>query len=268
MPKSNEFRFFHEAAWDVWDQRPGAVDRLVGPDPDDYWRHYWAGLFPNLPALYGRALALEDDIDQTSLKTTDDLRELLKSVRRRGDIVGEATLLKLSNARWRFRFAGELVTIDETPAHPRYAFADSIVPAASAGEMQVNLDQAAGDAKVAFTAAASFTPSPGAVTDVEERDNSVRLTTRNQGRGLLLIAVTAHKYWRATIDGRPAPLLPANVAYQALDVPAGTHTIDLRYRNPLVPLGAIVSLLALLGLAASSIGARQRGRGTTSESAR
>jgi len=209
MPKSTEFRLFHEAAWDVWDQRAGAVDRLVGPDPDDYWRHYWAGLFPNLPALYGRALALEDDIDQTSLKTTDDLRELLKSVRRRGDIVGEATLLKLSNARWRFRFAGELVTIDETLAHPRYAFADSIVPAASAGEMQVNLDQAAGDPKVAFTAAASFTPSPGAVTAVEERDNSVRLTTRNQGRGLLLIAVTAPSSGRRCSDSTPSSAEPS-----------------------------------------------------------
>ena len=59
--------------------------------------------------------------------------------------------------------------------------------------------------------------------------------------GRLVITVTAHKYWRAKIDGREAPLLPANVAYQALDVLAGTHTIELRYRNPLILVGACIS---------------------------
>jgi uncharacterized membrane protein YfhO len=62
---------------------------------------------------------------------------------------------------------------------------------------------------------------------------------------LLVLAVTPHKYWRATIDGRPAELLRANIGYQAVVVPPGGRTVSLRYRNPLIRPMAVVSLLSL-----------------------
>jgi hypothetical protein len=250
MPKQPEFRYFHDAGWELWEAKPGVAERMVGTAPEEYWRNIWAGLFPNLTELYGFHLALEDDIDQTSLKNTDDLREVLKAVRRAGEVASETTLLQQSNVRWRIRFASDtLVQLDELAPYPRFAFADTIIPASSAGDVRVNLSRAVGAGKIAFTDVAPFHPSSGVVSDVREDDAAIRLTTRNAGRGLLLIAVTAHKYWRATIDGRAAPLLTANVAYQALDVPAGAHAVELRYRNPLIAIGATLSLLTILALA-------------------
>ena len=214
LPKSNDYRFFHEAAYDRWDNKPELLQKMVGTAPEDYWRNFWAGLFPNLLELYGRPQALEEDIDQTALKPTSELIETLKRTRLAGDIPGELQLLRQANVRWRIRTSPtDLVMVDEIPPSPRYAFAEG-----------------------------------GEVRPVDERDNTIRLTTRNSAAGRLVISVTAHKYWRATIDGRPATLLPANVAYQALDVPAGTHTIELRYRNPLILTGAVITLLTLLAL--------------------
>ena len=53
------------------------------------------------------------------------------------------------------------------------------------------------------------------------------------------MSVSYHRYWGATIDGRPARIVPANLAYQALVVPAGQHRVRLRYHNPLIAVGAV-----------------------------
>jgi hypothetical protein len=46
----------------------------------------------------------------------------------------------------------------------------------------------------------------------------------------LVIAQPWYPGWHATIDGAPAPLLRANSAFFALDVPAGAHDVELAYR--------------------------------------
>src|SRR5665213_85389 len=59
---------------------------------------------------------------------------------------------------------------------------------------------------------------------------------------LVVIAQTYYHNWRAEIDGRPAKLLRANVAFQALQVPAGTHQIHLFYQDHAFEIGAAVSI--------------------------
>ena len=54
--------------------------------------------------------------------------------------------------------------------------------------------------------------------------------------------------WEATIDGRAATIMPANLLFQAVTVPAGRHLLALRYRPPSVTLGEITSALAALAL--------------------
>jgi uncharacterized membrane protein YfhO len=64
----------------------------------------------------------------------------------------------------------------------------------------------------------------------------------------LSISVTSHKYWSATIDGQPAQLIPANIAYQGLFVPRGAHHIRMEYRNPMILIGGVITLLAVIAL--------------------
>jgi hypothetical protein len=64
---------------------------------------------------------------------------------------------------------------------------------------------------------------------------------------LVVVAQTYYHDWRAEIDGQPAPLLRANGAFQALQVPAGTHKIHLAYVDRAFETGAAISIAAWLG---------------------
>jgi hypothetical protein len=59
---------------------------------------------------------------------------------------------------------------------------------------------------------------------------------------LVVVAQTWYHNWRAYVDGRPAPLLQANHAFQAVQVPAGRHSIRLAYEDRAFQFGAAVSI--------------------------
>ena len=59
---------------------------------------------------------------------------------------------------------------------------------------------------------------------------------------LVVVAQTWYHNWRAYVDGRPAPLLRANHAFQAVQVPAGRHSIRLAYEDRAFQFGAAVSI--------------------------
>jgi hypothetical protein len=57
--------------------------------------------------------------------------------------------------------------------------------------------------------------------------------------------------WRATVDGRPAPVLRANVAFRGVALPPGKHVVEFLYRPGSVAWGLAISGVALLAGAAS-----------------
>ena len=63
---------------------------------------------------------------------------------------------------------------------------------------------------------------------------------------LVVVAQTWYHDWRAEVDGKPARLLRANHAFQAVEVPEGRHRVQLIYRDRAFEIGAVISLLALL----------------------
>ena len=58
--------------------------------------------------------------------------------------------------------------------------------------------------------------------------NLVLAATTAEGRWVIF-SETAVPFWRVRIDGRQAPLLRANLAYQAVYVPPGTHEVEFFY---------------------------------------
>ncbi len=97
---------------------------------------------------------------------------------------------------------------------------------------------------------------PAAVKVLERQAQHARLQVDvGQGRGYLVIADAFAPGWRATLDGEPVPLLPADVAFRAIAIPEGEHEVVLRYAPwakrfglPMTALGAVLCLL-WLGLA-------------------
>ena len=62
----------------------------------------------------------------------------------------------------------------------------------------------------------------------------------------LVLSDTFDPGWSATVDGRPAPIRPAYLAFRAVFLPAGKHTVEFRYRPAGFALGAVLSSCGLL----------------------
>lgn len=75
------------------------------------------------------------------------------------------------------------------------------------------------------------------------------------------VLVDAHSpNWRASVDGRPARVHRANVAFRAVAVPAGRHAVVWTYSARTVWLGLLVSLLGAALAAAVLAADRREGR--------
>ena len=64
---------------------------------------------------------------------------------------------------------------------------------------------------------------------------------------LVVLAQNFYRPWRAYVDGQPVPLWQANYSFQAVQVPVGWHELIVRYEDSAFRLGAVISLLTLLG---------------------
>ncbi len=73
--------------------------------------------------------------------------------------------------------------------------------------------------------------------------------------GYLVLSDAYYPGWTAHIAGQPAAVLPANLAFRAVALPAGRHAVEFRCRPPSFQAGAFLSALTILGLV---IGARRR----------
>jgi uncharacterized membrane protein YfhO len=63
---------------------------------------------------------------------------------------------------------------------------------------------------------------------------------------LLVLAQANYPGWRATVDKNPVPLWKANYAFQALEVPAGRHEVQVYFQSRSFEIGAVISTASML----------------------
>ncbi len=103
---------------------------------------------------------------------------------------------------------------------------------------------------VARDAAPGFAGSSRVLRLASDR---VVLEVEASSPGFVVLADAFDPGWRATVDGRPAPIRRANVAFRATAVPAGRHVVEMVYRPREVFVGLTLSgasLLVILALVA------------------
>jgi hypothetical protein len=81
--------------------------------------------------------------------------------------------------------------------------------------------------------------------DSEFGNQRISIQTETPAPCLAVISQTYYPTWKAYIDGEPAKLWRANYAFQAVEVPAGKHQIQLRYEDRTFLLGALLSVTGL-----------------------
>ncbi len=82
------------------------------------------------------------------------------------------------------------------------------------------------------------------------REDRIRGRVAAREAGVLFLSIPFNRGWRATVDGRDAPVHRVNIGFVGLPLPAGEHAVELRFVPEGSRLGLAVSLLAaVLGLA-------------------
>lgn len=82
---------------------------------------------------------------------------------------------------------------------------------------------------------------------------ALRLEVQTEKPGFLVIGDVWYPGWRAWVDGRPTPVLRAYTALRAIPVPAGAHTVVLRYEPFSVRFGLILSGMSVMLVGVGSL---------------
>lgn len=255
-PDRPSYRIFHESDW------YGSMDvarNWFSTGKDVYWivRN---GMFPMTPSSWGFRTVLERDYDKTALLATVDLTEAMWEVKKEGQKEWRNIFMAMSNATVRTEYRNfeaekkrrggtmmkaQPVEFLSAGRNPRYYFAEQLVSFSGKKDFIHKLVKGRFERKVAFIRGRVFAPAGGRVVSARERPNTIELDVESEGKSLLVLSVTPHKYWSATLNRAPIALVPVNLGYQGVVLPAGKHTLRLVYRNTLVMAMGIITLLTM-----------------------
>jgi hypothetical protein len=71
--------------------------------------------------------------------------------------------------------------------------------------------------------------APGAAAIVHFENTIVEVEAVAPAGGFVLVNSAWHPWWRASVDGKPASVLKANVLFRAVQVPAGRHRVRFEF---------------------------------------
>ncbi len=84
------------------------------------------------------------------------------------------------------------------------------------------------------------------VTFVGYEAERVKLAVKLNSPGWLVLTDADYPGWRVTVDGQPVAVLQANLAFRAVALPAGEHTVIFTFEPHSLQLGGLISGVALL----------------------
>jgi hypothetical protein len=87
---------------------------------------------------------------------------------------------------------------------------------------------------------------PPHLLDSADEGKRVRLHYRADEGAFFVAATTFDEGWSGRVDGAPVAVYPTAACQLGVELPPGEHRLVLEYRDPFVPVGAAVSLFALL----------------------
>ena len=109
-------------------------------------------------------------------------------------------------------------------------------------------------------------PGAGSAELVRYEPERIELAVTSRAPGLVVLSDVHYPGWRARVDGRRVPIARVDYLLRGMAVPAGRHTVELRYEPASWRIGWIVSLLTALALAGawalSAVRRRRQAGGT------
>jgi hypothetical protein len=93
------------------------------------------------------------------------------------------------------------------------------------------------------------------------RADRIDLETDANEDGYAVLVDAFDPGWKASVDGKDRPLLRANVAFRAVEVPSGQHAVEFLYRPRSVSAGLVISLTAFVAAVLTALRVARRARG-------
>jgi hypothetical protein len=81
------------------------------------------------------------------------------------------------------------------------------------------------------------------------------IATRSSADGFLVVSEIYANGWRAFVDGQETPILPTDHALRGIALPAGAHTVEMRYEPLSLRAGLAISGIATVAMLAAFISA-------------
>lgn len=100
--------------------------------------------------------------------------------------------------------------------------------------------------------------APGTSRIVAWRPERVVIEAQMAAPGHVVLLDAYDPGWRVRVDGRPAELLRANIAFRAVELAPGRHVVEFAYRPTSIAAGFGLGALALALAAAGALRARRR----------
>lgn len=95
----------------------------------------------------------------------------------------------------------------------------------------------------------STTADPNAGAEVTQAEpNQMMVKTKSTAPAILVLSANHYPGWRAYVDGKFVTNLRVDYNLRGVVLPAGEHTVEFVYRPKSVLIGAVISLLTLIGL--------------------
>ncbi|MEJ7763795.1 MAG: YfhO family protein, partial [Thermomicrobiales bacterium] len=73
--------------------------------------------------------------------------------------------------------------------------------------------------------------------------DAVSIVTTAASPGLLVVSEVYERGWRAYVDGARVDVLPTHHALRGVPIPAGEHTVEMRYEPLALRVGLPISVL-------------------------
>ncbi|MBM6499148.1 YfhO family protein [Flavobacterium macrobrachii] len=87
------------------------------------------------------------------------------------------------------------------------------------------------------------------------KPNHLKYTSNNSNDGFAVFSEIYYANgWKATIDGKEAPIYRVNYTLRGLDVPKGKHTIEFKFEPEVVKTGSTIALFSSIGMILLIIG--------------
>ena len=100
--------------------------------------------------------------------------------------------------------------------------------------------------KSAASAVTATNPTPIHIEQKSFSAQEIEARVSAESPTVVVISQSHYPAWKAFVDGKPTRLFRANHAFQALQVPSGTHQISLIYKDTFFNVGVLITACSML----------------------